>query len=119
MMRNTQERDTKKSPAQVLFGRPLRDFLPSLNRKLLGELWEMLADQRAHTLAKRGTKMSVFIQNQEGNYPCRWDKRGQVIEVKGYDQYIIKVDGSRRLTRRNRKYLRKFVLYKPDGMNVP
>ena len=39
--------------------------------------------------------------------------------MRGYDQYIVKVDGSRRLTRRNRKYLRKFEPYKPDGMNVP
>ena len=39
--------------------------------------------------------------------------------MRGYDQYIVKVDGSRRLTRRNRKYLRKFEPYKPDGMNAP
>merc|ERR1711888_247692 len=61
---------------------------------------------------------SVLIKNQEGNYPRRWDKRGQVVEVKSYDQYIIRVDGSRRLTRRNRKFLRKFEQYKPDGMNA-
>ena len=85
----------------------------------MGELWERLADQRALVLARRGTKMSesrehkirllaplkvgdyVFIQNQEGNFPRRWDKRGRVVKLKGYDQYIVKVDGSRRLTRRN------------------
>ena len=135
-MRNTPDRDTRKSPAQVLFGRQLRDFLPTPQKKLVREVWEKLADQRAYALARRGTKMtdswtmrtrplaplkvgdSVFIQNQEGNYPCRWDKRGQVVEVKGYDQYIVRVDGSRRLTRRNRKFLRKFEPYRPDGMNA-
>ena len=92
-LRNTPDRDTKKLPAQVLFGRPLQDFLPSPKRKLMGELWERLADQRALALANRSTKMSesweqktrllvplkvgdhVFIQNQEGNHSRRWDKR--------------------------------------------
>ena len=74
---------------------------------------------RTRPLAPLKVGDSVFIQNQEGNYPRRWDKRGQVVEVKGYDQYIVRVDGSRRLTRRNRKFLRKFEQYRPDGMNAP
>ena len=57
-LRNTLDRETKKSPAQVLFGRPIQDFLLSLKRKLMGELWETLADQRALALVRRGTKMS-------------------------------------------------------------
>ena len=77
--------------------------------------WSM----RTRLLAPLKVGDSVFIQNQEGNYPRRWDKRGQVVEVKGYDQYIVRVDGSRRLTRRNRKFLRKFEQYRPDGMNAP
>ena len=73
---------------------------------------------RTRPLAPLKVGDSVFIQNQEGNYPRRWDKRGQVVKVKGYDQYIVRVDGSRRLTRRNRKFLRKFEQYRPDGMNA-
>ena len=33
----------------------------------------------------------------------------------GFDQYIIVIDGSRRLTRRNRKFLRRFEPYDPTG----
>ena len=35
--------------------------------------------------------------------------------MNGFDQYTIKVDGSRRLTKRNRKFLRKFNPYIPPG----
>ena len=45
-MHNTPDRDTKKSSAQVLFGRQLRDFLPTPQTRLMGEVWEKLADQR-------------------------------------------------------------------------
>ena len=49
----------------------------------------------------------VMIQNKVGNYLKRWDKAGMVVEVKGYDQYMVNVDGTGHLTRRNRKYLRR------------
>ena len=55
------DRDTKKLPAQVLFGRPIRDLLLSLKRKFMGEPWETLADQRALALARRGTKMIEYL----------------------------------------------------------
>ena len=35
--------------------------------------------------------------------------------MNGFDQYTIKVDGSRRVTKRNRKILRKFNPYIPPG----
>ena len=53
---------------------------------------------------------SVLIQNQLGNNPKRWEKRGTVVEVLPHRQYKIRVDGSRRLTLRNRQFLRQ---YKP------
>ena len=51
----------------------------------------------------------VLIQNQAGNAKVskRWDRSGEVIEVGDYDQYLVKVDGSGRITRRNRSFLRK------------
>ena len=51
--------------------------------------------------------MKVFIQNQTGNKPRRWDKTGTVVECKDFDQYLDKVDGSGRVTLRNRKFLRQ------------
>ena len=50
----------------------------------------------------------VRIQNQVGPHPLKWDKTGIVIEVCQFDKYAIKVDGSGRVTPRNRKFLRKF-----------
>ena len=52
---------------------------------------------------------SVRIQNQTGNAPRRWDKSGQVVEVRENDQYAIKVHGSGRVTLRNRQFLRLYV----------
>ncbi|GFN97948.1 protein red-like [Plakobranchus ocellatus] len=49
------------------------------------------------------------IQNQTGPHPTKWDKTGIVVEVRQFDQYVIRVDGSGRTTLHNRKFLRKYV----------
>jgi hypothetical protein len=54
------------------------------------------------------------VQNQSGNHPLRWDKRVTVVEYEGFDQYQVSIDGSRRLTRRNRKYLRLSTSFHPN-----
>ena len=58
-----------------------------------------------------------YIQNQAGNHPKRWDRSGTIVESPGFDSYTIKVDGSGRLTRRNRRYLRKFMPVSPTISN--
>jgi hypothetical protein len=50
----------------------------------------------------------VRIQNQVGANHIKWDKSGIVIEVRQFDQYVVRVDGSGRATVRNRKFLRRF-----------
>jgi hypothetical protein len=55
----------------------------------------------------------VRIQNQIRPHPQKWDKTGLVIEVRQFDQYVIRVDGSGRVTIRNRQFLRKFMLVQP------
>ena len=128
--RNTPDRDTKVSPAQIVFGRALRDFTPMSSESYKpASVWRMTADYREAAMAKRHaierekldqhTKKlkplsigdTVYIQNQFGNSPLKWDKSGRVIEVRGFDQYLVKVDGSGRVTLRNRKHLRKFTKY--------
>ena len=52
---------------------------------------------------------SIRLQNQTGLHPKKWDKTGSVIEVKQHDQYVIRVDCSRRVTFRNRKLLRHYI----------
>ena len=51
----------------------------------------------------------VRIQNQIGHHPKKWDKTGTVIEVRQFNQYVVRVDGSGRVTLRNRKFLRKYA----------
>jgi hypothetical protein len=134
-LRNTPDLDTKRSPAQCLFGRELKDFLPRPTTALMGDMWVKLADAREEALARRSltsenlwaehTKAlaplkvvdAVLIQNQTGNHPLRWDKSGKVVQNMGNDQYMVVVDGSRRTTRRNRKYLRLFKPYNPTALN--
>ena len=50
---------------------------------------------------------TVQIQNQKGNEPLRWDKSGVVIERRAHNQYTVRMDGSGRMTLRNRWFLRK------------
>ena len=49
-----------------------------------------------------------MIQNQSRRFPKKWDKSGVIFEIKNNDQYLVKVDGSSRLTLRNRWFLRKY-----------
>ena len=49
----------------------------------------------------------VAIQNQTGRYPTKWDKTGVVVEVRPHEQIVVKVDRSRRLTLRNRRFVRE------------
>ena len=48
----------------------------------------------------------VMVQNQSGNNPTRWDKSGTIVEVMPYDKYRVKIDGTGRLTIRNRRFLK-------------
>ena len=54
-----------------------------------------------------------YVQNQTGNHPKRWDRSGTVIDLSNRDSYVIKVDGTGHLTRRNRRFLRKFTPASP------
>ena len=85
-----------------------------------------MADWREKALAKRSLKVmdklskntkdlpqlqvgdSVLVQNQLGNNPRRWEKRGTVVKVLPYRQYEVMMDGSRRISLRNRQFLRKY-----------
>ena len=61
----------------------------------------------------------VRIQNQTGPHPTKWDKTGIVIEVRQFDQYVVRVDGSGRVTPRNRKFLRHYVPVVPRSLPAP
>ena len=49
---------------------------------------------------------AVAIQNQTGPDPTKWDKTGNVLENKPNSELMIKVNRSRRITMRNRRFVR-------------
>ena len=138
-MRNTPDRDIGMSPAQMLLGRDLRDFLPGTKPKPhmishtdMREKWQQVAEWRELALAPRTAKLNeklkqgskelpplkigdhVMMQNQLGNKPKRWDKRGVVVQADPKTrQYKVMTFGSRRMTLRNRKFLRHYTPINP------
>ena len=118
--RNTPAQDTGISPSMMLYGRSLRDHLPRSNLEFRPE-WEVIKDARELALAKRVLKPaasqkreleslcpgdSVQIQNQAGNHPKKWSNTGVVARALPNRQYEVIVDGSRRTTLRNRRFLK-------------
>ena len=68
--------------------------------------WSERYNQRTKSLQPLRVGNRCFIQNQTGQHKRRWDRSGLVVEVLPHDKYLIKVDGSNRLTIRNRRFLR-------------
>ena len=124
--RNTPVQGLDMSPAMMLYGRVIKDHLPALQEKYrIHKRWSEISRYREMAMAKRHIAnekyynphsrplreleigQSVQIQNQIGSYPRRWTKTGRVVERLGNRQYHIRVDGSNRVTRRNRRFLRE------------
>ena len=49
------------------------------------------------------------MQNVVGNNPLKWERTGIIVEVLPYKQYKVKLDGSGRISLRNRRHLRRFT----------
>ena len=50
-----------------------------------------------------------MVQNQAGNHGKRWARTGTVVEIRpGPRQYAVRMDRSRNVSIRNRKFLRTF-----------
>ena len=50
-------------------------------------------DMNTRPLAPLSLGDKVFLQNQRGSHPKKWDKSGTVVELDNYEQYWVKVDG--------------------------
>ena len=134
--RNTPDTEFGLSPSQLLFGRPIRDFLPIRPGQFSPhEVWVDCREKREVAFRTRlmrgverwsehsrdlpplepGTK--VLIQNQygAGKTAKRWDKSGLVIESLGFNKYRVRIDGSGRITDRNRQFLKKFTPVTPTS----
>ena len=134
--RNTPQPDTRLSPAQVVYGRYMKDFIPVVNDKYEPKQeWALVREYRERALARRldrdGARLeqytkkqkqipiggSVAVQNQTGRFPKKWDKTGVVLENMDHDKVLVRMDGSRRLTTRNRRFVRQ-ILSPPDLPNL-
>ena len=139
-IRNTPDPDCKISPAEILFGRPLRDAFSFVNRlnkfdnPTIRATWKEAWSLKEEAMRTRYTRTMeslnhnardlpplkegdrVFVQNQRGSHPTKWDSSGLVMDVGKHDQYAVKIDGSGRLTTRNRRFLRK---YTPATLDIP
>ena len=124
---NTPDPDTKISPAMCVFGRPTCDFIPIIPGKYRPrETWRETLKAREEALrkghvrtvetwaehTKRDSPLAVGdivrVQNQTGPHLNKWDKTGSIVEVRQHNQYAINIDGSGRITLRNRQFLHKF-----------
>ncbi len=132
--RNSIDPETKSSPAMILFGRPIRDPIPApLGKYCPHQTWRETLVNREKAMAIRHSRERekwsehtrelkpldignhVYVQNLVGNNPLRWERTGVVIEVLPFKQYKVKLDGTGRVTLRNRKHLRKFLsFFKPS-----
>ena len=123
--RNTPLRDLNRSPAQLLFGRHMRDLLQlqegrwSINKAYMMDREEREIKYTAKILSE-GIKWSehtkdlplldrgqdVLIQTQVGTSKGKWNKSGRILERNDKSSYTVRMDGSGRITRRNRRHLR-------------
>ena len=109
--RNTPQPDTRLSPAQVVYGRYMKDFIPVVNDKYEPKQeWAMVREYRERALARRldrdGARLekytkkqkvipvggAVAVQNQTGRFPKKWDKTGVVMENMDHDKVLVRMD---------------------------
>ena len=109
----------------MVFGRTLQDFLPAMIHKFEpAKDWVVTQEYRERTLAmkrelddKRWSQRTrdledlqvvtlVSLQKKTGNYPNKLGKTRSVLENKPHSQVVIRVDGSKQVTTRNRRFVR-------------
>ena len=55
---------------------------------------------------------TVQVQNQTGPHANKWDISGIIVEVLDHQSYMVKMDGSGRVSKRNRRFLRPIKPYR-------
>ena len=115
--RNTPHQDSGLSPAEMIYGHRIRDHLPDMFRsteakrtgsKKVNLPKSEISEQR-RTLKPLKLGDSVSVQNQSGNRPKKWDRTGRIVEAMPHRQYRVALDGSKHVTLRNRRFLRRIA----------
>ena len=136
--RNTPDRETGMSSAQIVFGQNLRDLLPiapgstvfnsgarspcgrrpGTTRRRLSSHGSLQTNGRPQPRNPPVTSASNRCQRDHSEpVGTTWQAVGQngiielrsYVEVRSYDQYLVKVHGPGRVTLRNRRFLRRIV----------
>ena len=114
----------------MLFSRQLCDTLPSNpgNIRLRPE-WVLTRVAREEALARslevREDQLSyqmkplqnleigtiVQVKNQWGPHATKWDLSCTIDECQNFDSYLVKMDGSDRITKCNRKFIKLILPY--------
>ena len=96
MLRNTPDPTCKLSPTEVVFGWRLRDSLSGISKKIstydkphIVHFWKEARNLKEQSLKERYVDDNVFMQNQTGNNPIRWEHNGVAVETKDFDQYLV------------------------------
>ena len=132
--RNTPLREVNKSPAELALGRQLRDTIPlPRHRYKVSPQWAVHLqnrekaifnssskskeqyDEHSHNLQQLNVGDKVRCQNARSK---KWDRAGEIKEINGHRQYTVKLDGSGRLSIRNRRHLSKIV-ERPTALTIP
>ena len=134
--RNTPDPDCRISPAEIVFGKPLTDnllFTDYLSRAQYSQRWQDAWKAKEEALRARFVRTSenlneharplpplepgdkCFVQNQTGQHANKWYRTGTVTEVLPHDKYGVVIDGSGRVTYRNRRFLKR---YTPASLSI-
>ena len=119
--RNTPIPEVGLSPAQLLLHRQLRDSIPANPKHLrLHRNWVISAEERERAFASKNKELENNYNSQASDLkpiksqtPVRvqengcWTKTGKVVEVLPHRRYRIRMDGSGRLTIRNRRFIKE------------
>ena len=122
----------------VVFGRKLSGFLPDSGQTNITKKWRIDMEAREKAFAKRHSQMAekmdqtarqlqplvrgteVAIQDPAaGGKAGRWSKSGTIIECLPHDAYLVRVHGSRTVSKRNRIHLMKIRPLVPEEMLIP
>ena len=118
---NTPLWDIDRSPAQLATGRQLRDGVPAVRRKFeVDRFWGRTLRQRERQMEQYHDRVLAVRNNTRHRAPLHlgdrvliqdqpsktWNRAGVVIEAKGNRQYLIRLDGSGRISLRTREHLR-------------
>ena len=120
------------SPAQLLLHRQLRDALPTNPKHYkLHKEWIISASQREEACGEtdqdtedQASRCARPLKPLSIQTPVRvqskglWTKSGRIVEVLPHRQYRVRIDGSGRVTLRNRKFLRPAAANRATDLSI-